>query len=292
MEEVRLQPGESGIYSVHAPKIDIERTRKYELEPYILPGVQIDKDENMKMASDKQFLINITNLTNGPKKLQKGLPVGKIIAREQGDGKIPTIAVNLVEDPVTEPEIKTRIIIAGDHHLNQARVEVRKALEQHAQLEIFCPENGEMNRVLDELNHAAPSRDTKTIIVVIAGNEDFNRRYCLQSHSAIANDLPLGRIRELTQEFHVAYTTLLPRYDINRLNEKIALVNADIIGQAYARENTHQDQPVNRKSTKNSFQGKRNRSEQQGSRNTSKHNRKPRQEHNRGQNGIRNRECH
>nr|XP_018904323.1 PREDICTED: uncharacterized protein LOC109035217 [Bemisia tabaci] len=233
--DVQIAPGEVTTTPARAPNFQRDVRASVEFRPYKITYADIEPNEETKMINETDFLVTIINKSKSPFKLQKGTPIGTIkngekLTTTHTPKHKPRITVNLVDDTRGEEE-KPRVIIVGDYQMHGAADEVKKTLTPFAKVETFCSAGAEMNEVLDNLNHITPEKNRKTILVIVAGNRDFDRQYCLLNHSAITNNMPLGRIRELVQSYHVAYATILPRYDVTRLNDKIGLVNADMVGQ-------------------------------------------------------------
>ena len=231
-KQVFIRPWGQIVTLAKAANLERKGIHQLKFEPSSLPGGNIRPESPVLMSNDNEFLVTIVNETNKILELDSSQHLGHIIITSMfgNASRTPVIKVNLVEK-TNEDENKPRVIIVGDYHLQHIGDKLKESLNPIAEVEVQYSSDADMNAILDMLNHIKPDGNRKTIAVILGGNKDFDRQYWLLNHSALANNLPLGRIRELVQSMHVAYATILPRYDVKKINEKISLVNADMVGQ-------------------------------------------------------------
>ena len=248
LQDVLILPGEQVTAMAQVPNFERRGQNLYNFEPFIISDVMIKPAADLRFISRTNFYITLINKLTAPVKLVAHVPVGHVLKVNQQPPKeskyeketsdqnkkniIETTQANVLKKVQVNDELQKRpVIVVGDTRVKLIKHLLEKELGNIAELQIAYSSDANLGKALDLLECMADKKNKDTIAIVIAGSNDFHEHYESQTYATIVNNLPLGRLRDFSEKFHVLYTPIFPRYDVRRINAKIDLVNASILGQ-------------------------------------------------------------
>ncbi|CAH0774678.1 unnamed protein product [Bemisia tabaci] len=141
------------------------------------------------------------------------------------DAEVPA-GVNVLFNKARDRE-KLNVIIVGDAHAMKVKTRLENLLA-HQEVTMYAATHATAKTAVDYLESVPKQGGKKTIAVIVIGGVDFHKRYATQSYSEMIANLPLERIRRISEQMHVIYCPVLQQYNAAEINAKISLINARI----------------------------------------------------------------